>query len=425
MRRLAIVTAALVALQSQAWAFCGFYVATSDEPLVNKASRVVLVREDRRTIVTMASDVHGDPREFALVIPVPTVIRREQVRVVKPEIVAHLADYSKPRLVQYFDEDPCRPPMVMRGFAMPLPVAAPPPTAAPSGGVRVEAAFSVDEYDIKVLSAADSDGLIAWLNANGYKMPAEAGPVVGSYLAQRMHFFVAKVNLDRMKDNPTGFLRPIRVEYDTDKFMLPIRLGMANASGPQDMIVLALTHAGRVDVTNYRTERMPTGLDIPEYVQDRFAAFYDATFDNQVAKSGASAVFLEYAWPMASGVALCDPCSSLPLRAEETSELGAGTAAGAAPLFLTRLHVRYDNAHFPEDLQFQETPDREQFQARYVMHVAVKTRDVITCSAGRRYRDDLAKRWRQENTNLATLTGWNPDDIRAAMVEHWNRMREE
>ncbi len=162
---------------------------------------------------------------------------------------------------------------------------------------------------------------------------------------------------------------------------------------------------------------------VPDYVQDRFAAFYDATFGKQVAKSGASAVFVEYAWPMAPGVALCDPCSSIPLRPEETSELGAGPQA--APLFLTRLHVRYDNAHFPEDLQFQETPDREQFQARYVMRVAVKTRSVITCSAGRRYRDVLAKRWRQENANLATLTGWNPDDIRAAMVEHWNRTRED
>ena len=295
MRIVSLIVALLFGFNSTAWAFCGFYVATADEPLVNKASRVVLVHDGGRTIVTMASDVHGDPKQFALVIPVPTVIKREQVRIVKPETVEHLAEYSKPRLVEYYDTDPCAPPMALRAMMAPSPSMA----AAPMGGmdardrVTVEAAFSVEEYDILVLGATDSDGLIQWLNRNGYKMPAEAGPVVGSYIAQKMHFFVAKVNLDRMKNNPTPFLRPIRVEYDTPKFMLPIRLGTVNASGPQDMIVLALTHTGRVDVTNYRTVKMPTGVDIPEYVQQKFGAFYDAVFDRQVSAASRQAVFLE------------------------------------------------------------------------------------------------------------------------------------
>jgi hypothetical protein len=430
MRVVPLVAAGLLAFQSTAWAFCGFYVATEDQPLVNKASRVVLVHDNGHPVVTMASDVHGDPKQFALVIPVPTVIRREQVRIVKPEIVEHLADYTKPRLVQYFDYDPCSPPL-------PPPAPAPMAMAAAAGGmlavarsVRVEAAFSVEEYDILVLSATDSDGLIEWLNRNGYKMPAEAGPVVGSYLKQHMHFFVAKVNLDRMKNNPTGFLRPIRVEYDTPKFMLPIRLGTVNAQGPQDMIVLALTHTGRVDVTNYRTARMPTGVNIPEYVAEKFGAFYDAVFNRQVEAAGGSAVFLEYAWPINAGIGLCDPCSSLPMRPEEMDELGAAWlgqpySPGATPGFITRLHVRYDRAHFPEDLQFQETPDTESYQARYVIQVAVKRRDVESCAAGRAYMHALRDRWRAENRSLAELTGWNPADIRQAMVAQWKATREQ
>ena len=39
----------------------------------------------------------------------------------------------------------------------------------------------------------------------------------------------------------------------------------------------------------------------------------------------------------------------------------------AQNVFLTRLHVRYDAAHFPEDLTFQETSDRSNFQARYIL----------------------------------------------------------
>ena len=425
MRVLALVLALIFTYGSSAWAFCGFYVATADQPLVNKASRVVLLHENGHTVVTMASDVHGDLRQFALVIPVPTVIHREQVRIVKPEIIEHLADYSKPRLVQYFDPDPCSP-----AIAMAMAAAAPPPLPAPMmatarrDSVRVEAAFSVEEYDIMVLAAADSDGLIDWLNRNGYRMPKDAAPVIGSYLRQNMHFFVAKVNLDRMQNNPTGFLRPIRVEYDTPKFMLPIRLGTVNASGPQDMIVLALTHTGRVDVTNYRTIRMPSGVNIPEYVKDKFADFYDATFARHVAAAGDAAAFLEYAWPIGGGAMFCDPCSSPPMRQEELAELGVNDRDGSTPLFITRLHVRYDRAHFPEDLQFQETPDTEPYQARFVMQIAWKGKDLNTCSAGRAYRATLRDRWREENKTLASLTGWDTADIRKAMVKDWMKNRQ-
>ena len=56
-------------------AFCGFYVAKADTKLFNKASQVVLVRDGDRTVLTMANDFQGEPKEFALVMPVPTVHR--------------------------------------------------------------------------------------------------------------------------------------------------------------------------------------------------------------------------------------------------------------------------------------------------------------------------------------------------------------
>jgi len=47
----------------------------------------VLVRDGEHTVLTMGSDFQGDPREFAVVIPVPTPIERGQIRrnfLVKP-----------------------------------------------------------------------------------------------------------------------------------------------------------------------------------------------------------------------------------------------------------------------------------------------------------------------------------------------------
>ncbi len=87
--------------------FCGFYVASGDAQLWNEASRVVLVRDGDRTVITMASDYRGEPRKFAIVVPVPTVLDSSQVHIGDSTVVNHLDAYSAPRLVEYYDENPC------------------------------------------------------------------------------------------------------------------------------------------------------------------------------------------------------------------------------------------------------------------------------------------------------------------------------
>ena len=152
--------------------------------------------------------------------------------------------------------------------------------------------------------------------------------------------------------------------------MLPIRLGTLNADGAQELFVYALTRKGRVETTNYRTVRLPTGVSLPVHVKEEFPQFYRAMFGEQVKKEAMRAVFLEYAWDMG----WCDPCAANPLSAEELRQLGVfwlsesgdprvprrrpGPGPGGVDVFVTRLHVRYDAARFPDDLVFQETADR-------------------------------------------------------------------
>ena len=82
-------------------------------------------------------------------------------------------------------------------------------------------------------------------------------------------------------------------------------------------------------------------------------------------------------------------------------------------VFVTRLHVRYDAEKFPEDLQFQETADRKNFQGRYVLRHPY-TGPAI-CNAAERYRQRVAERRRQAAKNLAELTGWELEDIHKRM----------
>ena len=419
MRRLILASVCSFALCESVNAFCGFYVASEGGTPFNESSKVVLARQGDLTTITMSSDVGGAPEDFALVIPVPTTVQRSQVRVIQSATIDHLDSYSTPRLVEYFDPDPCAPVMEMsprRSSAIGGMLER--DRAPGAAGVRVEAEYSVGEYDIQVLSAGDSSGLIDYLNQRHYRIPAGAAPVIGSYIGQRMQFFVAKVNLGRV--NQAGgkvFLRPIQVDYRTPKFMLPIRLGTVNAKGAQDMIVLALTQNGRVETTNYQTRRMPTGTDVPLYVKDHFADFYRAVFERQVQDADGGATFLEYAWDMGA----CDPCSAPPLSNEELKELGAswiGTGSarfGYQAAFITRLHVRYDREHFPEDLTLQETRDRESYQVRYVMHHAFTGR--ATCEAAQRYTARLPARYRQEARNAAELTDGSYSEIVRQMNE--------
>ncbi len=305
-------------------AFCGFYVAKADTKLFNKASQVVLVRDGDRTVLTMANDYEGEPKDFAVVIPVPTVIKKEAVQVVEKAAIDHLDAYSAPRLVEYFDRDPC-------SETLPDVASGPAPGRHPKHfdgakalGVKIEEKFSVGEYDILVLSAEQSDGLETWLTANGYKIPKGAGPVLASYIKQNVKFFVAKVNIARHEAGGFTFLRPLRVEFKTPKFMLPIRLGTVNANGPQELFIYTLTRKGRVETTNYRTVKLSSDLEVPLYVRDEFPRFYRDLFARAVQREDMRVLFTEYAWDMG----WCDPCAADPMTNDELRKFGADWLRG-------------------------------------------------------------------------------------------------
>lgn len=399
-------------------AFCGFYVAKADTKLFNEASRVALVRNGDRTVLTMANDFRGDPQEFAIVIPVPTFLTEEQIHVTDNALLDHLDAYTSPRLVEYFDGDPChmrremRAPGAMKSAGMSEDLV----QEAKRLGVTIEATYSIGEYDILILNAEQSNGLERWLRDNGYRIPQGASQVLGSYLKQGMRFFVAKVNLEQQSQLGFTYLRPLQIAFESPKFMLPIRLGTLNAKGEQELFVFALTRNGRVETTNYRTVKLASDVEIPTYVKGEFADFYRDMFRGQVRKENGRAVFLEYAWNMG----WCDPCAADPLSTDQLRELGVfwiedGNRGNAAQeVYVTRLHVRYDADHFPEDLVFQETADTSNFQGRYIVRHEFK--GPSSCPDEMEvYRRTLRERWEREATTLASLTGWGIDEIRARM----------
>ena len=420
MRIIPIVLAVLAsALATPAAAFCGFYVARADGSLYNKSSKVIYARINDRSAITMSSDYRGPAAEFAMIVPTPYVLSRNAITTVKPATVDHLDAYTAPRLVEYFDYDPCAPEIVEEAA-----IVENKPVGFSGGredksrrdgakalGVTIEREYAVGAYDILMLSAKDSDGLVTWLTGEGYKLPEGAEGALGGYVQMGMKFFVAKVNLKRHSEAERQELEPLQITFQSKDFMLPIQLGKVNADGPQDLLIMMLTKKGRVELANYPVTALPSDVNVPVFVKQIFPQFYRDMFTKAVGQSGAA---LEYAWDMA----WCDPCAADPLSYSEIKELGVSWVgkkdANQPDIFVTRLHVRYTKASFPNDLMFRETDNRENFQGRYVLNHPYDGE--ITCDWSKdefaaEYLRETKKRLKDEAAELRKITGWGMDGI--------------
>jgi hypothetical protein len=342
------------------------------------------MRDGTRTVLSMQNNYEGPPSGFALVVPVPVVLQKENVKTLPREIFAHVDQLGSPRLVEYWEQDPCAQPAPEERARMIGAAAAPSPKGAARAdalGVTVEAQFTVGEYEIVILGATDSAGLATWLTQNKYAIPAGAEPYLRPYVTSGSKFFVAKVDPTKVHfENGQAMLSPLRFHYDSDRFELPIRLGLINAKDSQDLIVNILAKGQRYQLANYENVTIPTNLDVADDTKTKFGAFYAALFDETVAQHP-RAVVTEYSWD--SGT--CDPCPGPALSPGELVTLGmdvipsaqppatdAGTAAApgpgrgrGAPVFwprfgqsfvLTRLHARYSKASLGDDLVFAAAP---------------------------------------------------------------------
>jgi hypothetical protein len=400
----ALLGALTLCSASAASAFCGFFVSGADANLYNNASQVVLMRRGNHTALTMSNNYKGPPEDFAMVVPVPVVLKKEQVKTLSPAVFKSVDTMSAPRLVEYWERDPCYVPPPVLPMAdvtyaptMPSGAVRLEEASARNLGVKIEARFQEGEYQILILSAKDSSGLDTWLRLNKYKIPAGADAALAPYIREQMKFFVAKDDIKKVQRDPLGsvVLSPLRFSYDAQELRLPVRLGLLNAPSPssgqdaaakQDLIIYILNQDNRYEVANYANAFIPTNVEVTDSVKGQFGAFYAELFDETIRRSGGRAVVTEYAWrtpilqrpqpDMSWNSYHCDPCpapETPPPSLSDWVSLGDKEILGplAEPVpgglsrdfqlpsglkeqwVLTRLHTRYDKNMLSEDLIFR------------------------------------------------------------------------
>jgi len=132
------------------------------------------------------------------------------------------------------------------------------------------------------------------LTENGYKLPNGAASVLGSYIRQNMHFFVAKVNLAsrpgslQLSPSAAGRVRVAEIHA-------PDPPRTVNANGAQEL------SSTRSQLATCGDDQLQDGKTAerrrrPALCPQRLHAVYKALFTEQVKKEDSSAVFLEYAW---------------------------------------------------------------------------------------------------------------------------------
>ena len=391
-------------LPTGAHAFCGTYIGDGSETLYNDASQIVLARQNGQTTLTLVNDYSGDLKEFAMVIPVPTVLQEEDVRTVSGDLIDAVATFSAPREVAYTCEDFEPPPNNGGGafgcaqdFA--LNTAEVPEALEDSSTVVVESEFTVGIYDIVILSAQESSDLMLWLNDNGYGVDAAAEELLGEYIDSGAFFFAAKVNLgDQLVQGalkPT-WLEPLQFSYASEGFSLPIRLGTLNSRGSQDLLMYTITpfSKGQVGISNFPEVSPPKDCmlapdqDMGEYVTGQFGQL--------VEEQGGTAWALEHSWSPYH----CVPCVGPTLELDVLNGLGYD---GDDPWF-SRLHLRY-SADADQDVMLYETGRNDQVQTRMIQYNAEVAHGFTFCDASTTIPDKGVKecKWLDELPQQSSL----------------------
>ncbi|MBX3159375.1 MAG: DUF2330 domain-containing protein [Deltaproteobacteria bacterium] len=320
---------------------CGMMIARNDTLRFNDALQFAVVREGTKTTMTLQNKYRGPSEQFALLVPVPVVLREGDVKTLDLGVFEELERMTAPTLSRLDERDPCESDDGDGAMAA-APGGAPGSGAANRGaGVTVESQFVVGEYEVAVLSATEATAVDKWLTDHGYVLPPALASQLRPYVEAGSKFFVAKVDPAKVKlVDGAAFLSPLQFTYDAPELRLPIRLSAANSPGVQDVIVYAFARDQKqLRAANRPNLAMPANVEITKEAAAEFPAFYAALFAKRLGDKR-DAVVTEWAnrtWPTPQMQAL-------------------GAAYQADGWTLARLHFAVDKHGTQDDLLLAEGP---------------------------------------------------------------------
>ena len=264
MRGFLLILLAVLAVPTEALA-CGACVSPPGPTVVKqKAERVLFARDPvtKKSLAWVEVRYGGSPQEFGWVVPMPKV---PKIGVGTAYLFDRLDQATAPRFTVEVtkDRENCRAPtpVANTGFGC--------GSAAASTGAKASAVYSdvigsadvggqvnrhvtvlesasVGPYDYQILASDQSQGLLDWLNGNGYATPPAALPIIDSHVKKKDVFVAFKLK------NNAGIdaIRPVSFEMDDAEPCVPLRL--TSVAAVEDMqVVVYVAGPGRAIPKNH------------------------------------------------------------------------------------------------------------------------------------------------------------------------------
>ena len=328
----------------------------AEDPSYSPTSAVVIVRDGRKIILTIEAAYKGPSVELSMVIPIPTSIERDAVRTITGTAFRRLDQRTAPRVRHVWP--PCPPRPMRRAMAMDGMGGggggggAAPLRTLDEFGVEIQDEWPVDEYDVTLLGASESSGLLAFLRQRGLDLPDRAATMLRGYIETGHRFVLLRADPSRAQHlGDNMMLSPIQLEYESDDLVVPVRLGTLNSPGEQELLLYVFSPEGRFAVANRPNVEAPTDLRMRRDARGTFAELYTSITD-EVFRHTPNAAVTEYAHVLGRHVRFGD-AAPFGVPNEGASPLRRGDRASARRIWtVSRMRHRY-GAHLTDDLTLQ------------------------------------------------------------------------
>ena len=326
MRTLRLCLASILVASVSALADGGYFPVVHGIAETADQRAVIIDRGGAETIV-LQTGYDGDASEFAWVIPTPTQLAGAgAVGTADPDLFRALDDLTAPRYYQ-----PAGGGSGVCGCsASDGSDGAGPPAR---GDVTLWDSFSVENYDIAVLSAQESNDLATWLDDNGYGLSAGAENVLSYYVGRQWFFVAIKLRPSQVGGGGGAEeLRPLALTFATSELVFPMRISRVSTTERVEVLLYVISDH-RVRSSNYETAEIEARST---WRGDSFEAVYDGWFERTITNAGGTALVVEFAGELPSWWLNDPPFDDM--------------MAGASGSYVTRLRTRLTPAQMAEDI---------------------------------------------------------------------------
>jgi hypothetical protein len=298
---LTLLAAGAVSARAQA-----FLILGESAKVTHDATRLTVLREGERAVVTVQARAGGSAK-YGLLVPVRDSLPATS-RAVTVQPLARLELAAAPRFAELWEQNPCE-------IQLDRPDLDPVPTeAGPAPALPAESAGP--GWEVKPAEGKTAAEVTQWLTGLGFSVPEEATAAIEAALGGGGKLALATTAVevrDAPKDDsarpappaPAGaWLPPFRYHFDAKDLALPTRmLSVSGRGAPHDLVVQVVANQ-RYEAASGSNQAIPTNLDITEAARDKLGALQGGLLDYTFSKKP-EALVTEYAWRAST----CEGCT--------------------------------------------------------------------------------------------------------------------